>query len=194
MNVAFIGCGFVADFFIETIKSYNQINLKKVYDKDKNRLKQFADYYGLKIAKSFEEILLDDDINLVINLTNPREHFKVIKTCLSHNKHVYTEKPLSMNFKEAKQLLKIAKKNQLRIASAPSSVLSVTAKTIKFALNKKLIGNPKLVYANFDAGMMTHKMDLHKWRSQSGALWPALDEFEVGCTYQHAGYFFNLAL
>ena len=24
---------------------------------------------------------------------------------------------------------------------------------------------------------------------RSGALWPALDEFEVGCTYQHAGYF-----
>ena len=36
---------------------------------------------------------------------------------------------------------------------------------------------------------MTHKMGLHKWKSQSGALWPALDEFEVGCTYQHAGYF-----
>ena len=61
-----------------------------------------------------------------------------------------------MNFKEAKQLLVLAKKNNLRIASAPSSILSVTAKTIKFALNKKLIGQPKLIYTNFDAGM-THK-------------------------------------
>ena len=68
VNVAFVGCGFVADFYMNTIKRYNQISLKKVFDKDKNRLKQFSDYYGLKIAKSFKEILLDDDIKLVINL------------------------------------------------------------------------------------------------------------------------------
>ena len=53
MNVAFVGCGFVADFYMNTIKRYNQISLKKVYDKDKKRLKQFSDYYGLKIAKKF---------------------------------------------------------------------------------------------------------------------------------------------
>ena len=34
--------------------------------------------------------------------------FKVIKSCLKHNKHVYTEKPLGMNFKEAKELFNLA--------------------------------------------------------------------------------------
>ena len=45
-----------------------------------------------------------------------------------------------------------------------------------------------MVYANFDAGM-THTMKPWNWKSKSGALWPALDEFETGCTFQHAGYF-----
>jgi hypothetical protein len=26
------------------------------------------------------------------------------------------------------------------------------------------------------------------WRNESGVPWPARDEFEIGCTYEHAGY------
>jgi predicted dehydrogenase len=38
-----------------------------------------------------------------------------------------------------------------------------------------------------DDGMM-HMLDHGNWRSLSGAAWPARDEFEVGCTMEHAGY------
>ena len=41
MKTAIIGCGFVADFYMSTIKHYSQLDLTKVYDKDKTRLKQF---------------------------------------------------------------------------------------------------------------------------------------------------------
>jgi predicted dehydrogenase len=32
-------------------------------------------------------------------------------------------------------------------------------------------------------------MDFRGWRSESGAPWPYKDEFEVGCTLEHAGYY-----
>ena len=188
MNIAFIGCGFVADFYMATILNYNNLNIVKVYDRDKKRLKQFTQFYKLKLARSFDEIIQDKDIEMIINLTNPREHFQIIKKCLLNDKHVYTEKPLSMNFKDACFLYKLANKKKLRIASAPSSILSLTARTLESAIKNKIIGDVKLVYANFDAGM-THKMKPWLWKSKSGAFWPALDEFEVGCTFQHAGYF-----
>jgi hypothetical protein len=31
-------------------------------------------------------------------------------------------------------------------------------------------------------------MNPTRWRSASGAPWPAKDEFETGCTYEHAAY------
>ena len=52
MNIAFIGCGFVADFYMATILNYNNLNIVKVYDKNK-RLKQFTQFYNLKQARSF---------------------------------------------------------------------------------------------------------------------------------------------
>jgi predicted dehydrogenase len=51
-----------------------------------------------------------------------------------------------------------------------------------------VIGQVRLVYANFDDGMIAPKMSPWFWRDESGVPWPAKDEFEVGCTYEHAGY------
>jgi predicted dehydrogenase len=55
------------------------------------------------------------------------------------------------------------------------------------AIRGGVIGPVRLVYANFDAGM-TPECKPWLWKSASGAPWPAKDEFEVGCTYEHAGY------
>ena len=136
MKTAIIGCGFVADFYMSTIKHYSQLDLIKVYDKDKRRLKQFSRFYKIRTAKTFDEILKDKNIELILNLTNPREHYKIIKKCLNQNKNVYTEKPLSMNYKEAKELFLLAKKKKLSLASAPSSVLNITARTLRDAIKK----------------------------------------------------------
>ena len=142
---------FVADFYMATIHHYKQLNLVKVYDKNKERLKQFCDYYGVNPVKSVNEILKDDTIELIINLTNPKEHFKVTYSSLENNKHVYTEKPLSMNFKDAKYLYDFAKSKKLKLSSAPSSVLNKVAKTVEIALKENKIGKVRLIYANFDA-------------------------------------------
>ena len=186
MKTAIIGCGFVADFYMSTIKHYSQLDLTKVYDKDKG-LKQFSTFYKISTAKNFDEILKDKNIELILNLTNPREHYKINKQCLENNKHVYSEKPLSMTYKDAKKLYYLAKRKNLILASAPSSLLSLTARSLNKYINDKKIGDVKLIYANFDANM-THKLKPSLWRSKSGKYWPALDEFETGCTYQHAGY------
>ena len=51
-----------------------------------------------------------------------------------------------------------------------------------------MCGNIKLVYAELEDGLV-HRMAYKKWQSLSGAPWPYRDEFEVGCTLEHAGYY-----
>ena len=51
----------------------------------------------------------------------------------------------------------------------------------------------RLVYANFDDGMIAPKTAPWLWRNEAGVAWPAKDEFEVGCTFEHAGYLFDVA-
>jgi predicted dehydrogenase len=49
------------------------------------------------------------------------------------------------------------------------------------------IGAPRLAYAEMEDGPV-FKDNWTEWRSRSGAKWPGLHEFEVGCTLEHAGY------
>ena len=49
------------------------------------------------------------------------------------------------------------------------------------------IGTPRLVYAEMEDGPV-FRSKWAGWRSQSGAPWPGLHEFEIGCTLEHAGY------
>jgi predicted dehydrogenase len=133
--------------------------------------------------------LLDDrDVELVLNLTNPRSHYEVNRLCIEAGKHVYSEKPLAMDSVAATELVALATEKKVYLGSAPCSVLGETAQTVWKALNDGAIGRVRLVYANFDDGMIAPKMAPWRWLNELGVPWPAKDEFEVGCTFEHAGY------
>jgi predicted dehydrogenase len=188
MRVAIVGCGFVADFYMRTLHLYPNLELVGVMDRDSDRASKFATFYSVPIYNTLEELLSDPQVDIVLNLTNPRSHYSVSKACLEAGKHVYSEKPISMDFLEAKELVEIAEKRGLHLSSAPCSLLGETAQTIWKALREQQVGKVRLVYAEMDDGLI-HKVPYKKWRSKSGTPWPYKDEFEVGCTLEHAGYY-----
>jgi predicted dehydrogenase len=133
-------------------------------------------------------LLEDRTVEIVLNLTNPKSHFSVSKACLKAGKHVYSEKPLAIALSEAKELVELAEQQGLYISSAPCNLLGETAQTIWKAIREQKIGKVRLVYAEMDDGLL-HRMPYKKWLSKSGIPWPYKDEFEVGCTLEHAGYY-----
>jgi predicted dehydrogenase len=132
-------------------------------------------------------LLGDSEVQIVVNLTNPRAHYQVSKVCLEAGKHVYSEKPLAMDLEEAKHLVTLAEQRGLEISSAPCSLLSETAQTLWKCLRNETVGKIRAVYAEMDDGMV-HLMPYRRWLSDSGNPWPFEDEFETGCTLEHAGY------
>ncbi len=188
MKVGIVGCGFVADFYAETAANHPNIEIKSVYDIDEKRLVEFCQFYSLNSEESLESMLNDDEIEMIFNLTNPENHYEISKKALLNGKHVYSEKPLGMNFDEANDLFNLSNELNLYIGSAPCSFLSNTARSIKMYLDSELIGDVRLVYVSYETAM-THLQSYDGWISPSGAKWPAKDEFEIGCTYEHAGYF-----
>jgi predicted dehydrogenase len=187
MKVAILGCGFVADMYLATRHSYPELEFAGAYDIDPERLSAFARLHRLQVYRSFEELLADSTIELVLNLTNPRSHFETTRACLLAGKHVYSEKPLAMDSEGANQLVQLSHRQGLSLACAPCSLLSETAQTLWKGIHEQVMGPVRLVYAAFDDGMI-HRLDPTRWTSSSGARWPAQDEYEVGCTYEHAGY------
>ncbi len=190
INISIVGCGFVADYYLTTLKNYPELKIAGVYDLDRNRTKNFAQYHSVATYNSFEELLQDTQVELVVNLTNPQSHFELNLACLEANKHVYCEKPLAMELAEAEKLVEIAEQKGLYLSCAPCSLLGETAQTIWKALREETVGKVYAVYSEMDDGLI-HKMSYQSWFSQSGIPWPYKDEFEVGCTLEHAGYYLS---
>ncbi|MFE0235011.1 Gfo/Idh/MocA family protein [Brucella anthropi] len=185
MNIAIVGTGFVADYYMTTLRNYPELKLRGVYDRSPERLKAFCAHYSVSAYESFETVLADPDVQIVVNLTTPESHFEISHAALSAGKHVYSEKPLAMNFEDAEALVAFARQSGLTLAAAPANGLSEAYRLVASVING--IGMPRLVYAEMEDGPV-FRDKWSTWRSQSGAPWPGLHEFEIGCTLEHAGY------
>src|SRR5262245_18792972 len=130
MNIAIVRTGYVAQSYGITLAQYPALNLVGAYDTDSARLAAFARRWPIRSYSSFDEMLGDTSVGMVLNLTSPRSHFEVSARCLDADKHVYSEKPLGMDFHEASKLVALADKKGLYLASAPCSLLSPTAQTV----------------------------------------------------------------
>lgn len=186
-GIAFIGTGFVADYYMTTLANHPQLRLAGVFDIDPARLRQFCDYWKVCAYASGEEALADPAVSIVVNLTPPETHHAVNRAALLAGKHVYCEKPLAMSVDEARELVELANQKGLVLAGAPANALSDARAHCAEILGSGVIGTPRLAYAEMEDGpVFLDKWQ--EWRSRSGAKWPAVHEFEIGCTLEHAGY------
>lgn len=188
MRIGFVGCGYTADLYMASLKRYPRLELVAVTDHNPKRLQAFGNYHTIKTCPTTEELLAEHNIELIVNLTNPNSHYEVSAMCLEAGKHVYSEKPMSMTFSEARALVDLANRKGLHLSSAPCGVLGETAQTLWKALQNDVIGTVRVVYAEIEDGPV-QLQDPDLWRSPSGAPFPYRDEFQAGFPISHAGYY-----
>lgn len=187
-GAALVGCGYVADLYFPTFQNWREkIRLEGAYDRRPERLATYCAQYRVRAYSSLDEILDDPNVKIVINLTNPDQHYEITRQALLAGKNVFSEKPLAMELEKARELLDLANSKGLHLASAPSTVLGPSAQALWSALRRRAVGQPRLVYAELDDGMV-HRIGYENWVTATGAKWPARDEFQTGCTLEHAGY------
>jgi predicted dehydrogenase len=186
-GIAFVGCGFVADFYAANLPLHPELALVGVFDRHGSRAESLAARHGARAFGSLDALLSDPAVELVVNLTNPASHFAVSQACLSAGKHVYSEKPLAMTLGEAQALVALAREAGVRLAGAPCGLLGESLQALRRLVTEGDIGPVRVVYAELDDGPI-HRMRPETWESPDGAAWPWRDEFETGCVLEHAGY------
>jgi predicted dehydrogenase len=104
---------------------------------------------------SVDELLARDDIDLVVNLTIPSAHFGVSLAALSAGKHVFTEKPLSVDFEQGRKLVDEAEARGLYLGCAPDTFLGAGGR-----LARKLVDDGKVGrILSGTAFLMSHGME-----------------------------------
>ncbi len=187
MKIGFVGCGYVFDHYMTTFARHRGLSIAGVSDIDRARAEAVGAYYGLKVYESTEALLADPGIETVVNLTSIPAHYEVSRAALEAGKHVYSEKPLTATLEETDALVALAEARGLRLSAAPSNALSPTVQTLWSVVDQGHVGDVRLVYAEFDDNPV-YLLGPETWASRSGAPWPYIHEYEMGCTWEHAGY------
>jgi predicted dehydrogenase len=140
VKTAIIGSGSISDAYLSTmINKFKILDIVGCCDRHPEKAQAKAQKYGIK-ALSMEEILADDSIEIVVNLTTPPAHYSVIKQLLEAGKHVYTEKVLTVELEHAADLLKIADEKKLYLGAAPDTFLGSAIQTARYVVDSGMIG------------------------------------------------------
>ena len=147
-KVGLIGCGHISETYFRAEKYFNNIKIVKCADINHANALKCAKTYKIK-ALSVKDLLKDQEVEIILNLTIPKAHYQVAKQSLLNGKHVYSEKPMAINFKDGLDLVKIAKRKKLYIGNAPDTFLGGGIQKSKELVEKNILGKISLGNAIF---------------------------------------------
>jgi predicted dehydrogenase len=174
LNVAIIGCGNIAPRYAATLAPYSQIEIVGATDIDPDRAQKFVATFGGTAYPSLEELLADDAVDVVVNLTIHHAHSAVITQCLKAGKHVHSEKPLAMTYDEAKALVQLAEQKGLRLSCAPITYMGEAQQTAWKVIREGRLGTVRVVYAEVNWGR------IESWHPAPSAFYAVGPLFDVG--------------
>ena len=142
INIGMVGVGAISGIYLKNItETFKEIRLVAVCDLIRERAeKAAADYNVPKIYDTMHELFADPEIDLVLNLTRPYEHFEVSKAALLAGKHVYSEKPLGASLEEGQALVALAEEKGLMLGGAPDTFMGAGIQTCRELIDKGMIG------------------------------------------------------
>jgi predicted dehydrogenase len=140
VKTAIVGSGSISGAYLDTMTNkFKILEVVGCCDRTPEKAQAKAEKYGIK-ALSMDEILADESIELVVNLTTPGAHYPVIKRLLEAGKHVYTEKALTVELEHAAELLKVADQKGLYLGAAPDTFLGSAIQTARYVVDSEMIG------------------------------------------------------
>ena len=146
----------------------------------------------IKIYYDYRIMLRQEDIDICAICTESGYHAEIALYCLNHGKHVIVEKPMAMSIKDADEMIKTAKENNLKLAVCHQNRFNRTIQKLRqavdegrfgriFAGTAKILWNRNKEYYDkgnwrgtykLDGGCLlnqcTHNIDLLQWMMGSG--------------------------
>ncbi len=133
IKIGIVGIGAISGIYLKNItNTFSDIEIIGVCDLVRERAEKAVQEYNIpNLYEDMHELFADDEVDVVLNLTRPYEHFEVSKAALLAGKPVYSEKPLGASFEEGIELVRIAEEKGLWIGGAPDTYMGAGIQTCR---------------------------------------------------------------
>ena len=142
IRVGVVGCGKISGAYLGMARNFDAVEIVACADLNADAAKAQAKAYAIPKVCSVDDLMADDSIQLVLNLTVPKAHVPVALQAIRGGKHTYAEKPLGINREEGRKLVEAARKAKLRVGCAPDTFLGAGVQTARQIIDSGGIGRP----------------------------------------------------
>ena len=132
----------ISDTYLENLTSFPDVRVLIIGDLDPDRARAQAKKYAVPESGGAEDVLAHPEVELVVNLTIPAVHAQVSSEAVAAGKHVWSEKPISIDRESGRDLLESAQAAGLLVGVAPDTVLGQGIQTARRAIARGDIGEP----------------------------------------------------
>lgn len=146
-GVAVIGAGYWGKNLIRTFNNLGR--LLSVYDTDVEALKCYQEdptYNKVDFDTDYTKCLMRWDIKGVVIATPPSTHYDIAKKCLEYDKHVFIEKPMTLDEESSKELVALAKEKNRIIMVGHIFLYSPEIIKLKEIITAEEFGEVKYIY------------------------------------------------
>ena len=149
------------------LRHHSNFKIKRIVERSKNTAR--ADYPDAIISRSFEELLGDNEIELIVVNTPNRTHHELARNALQAGKHVVVEKPFTLTVAQGEELITLARKKGLMLTVFQNRRWDGDFLTVQEIVKKKMLGRLVDFESHYDRYRYGIQPDTWKERADEGA-------------------------
>ncbi len=150
-GIAVIGTGYWGKNHVRTyseLASEGVIDSVKICDLDEKRARELGEAFNIEYLTDYKELIADPNIDAVSIVTPSHTHYALAKEFMEVGKDVLVEKPMTMDSKEAEQLVKIAKNTNQILMVGHIFRHHPAVKELKHRIDQGEFGKIRLISSN----------------------------------------------
>nr|XP_054774851.1 trans-1,2-dihydrobenzene-1,2-diol dehydrogenase-like [Lytechinus pictus] len=164
--------GLISTDFVSSLQGHSDNHqVVAIATRTLERSQKFATKFKIPTAYgSYEELAQDENVDVVYIGAVNTEHVRLSKLYLNHRKNVLCEKPLALTLRDARDVLKTAKENDVFFMEAVWSRFFPVSAKIRELISSGQLGDVKSIFVNFGLDL-NHVERLKKKELGGGALY-----------------------
>ncbi len=183
IRVGIIGLGKMGISHYAVFNAQKDMKVVAACDPSVFILAAFEKYNGVKCFKDYKSMIDQAELDCVVVATPTEFHAEIVRCALERNRHVFCEKPFSLNVKEGRELAELAKRKQLVNQVGYHCRFTGVFQKTKQLLSDKTIGDV------YHFAMEVHGNVVKK---KQGITWRAQQAEGGGCLYDYASHGIDL--
>jgi predicted dehydrogenase len=152
VRLGLCGLGSFSVVIANTIQRSQKVELVTCFDIVPEKRKAISERYGCAREKSYEDMVVRDDLDGVLLVTPNAVHREQTELAAQHGKHVYVEKPIANTLADGRKMIEACEKAEVTLLIGHVQRRHAANRKAKELIDGGVIGKPIMVEANLSSG------------------------------------------